>query len=56
MAENESKNYKVFDDGTIHLANNGVRLCTGKLDLHEKFDGDYEYYQLCQKCQSKKPH
>ena len=50
-------NYFVFDENAcIHLANDGIRLCTGEDESREKFDGKYDYYQLCQKCQEKKPH
>ena len=50
----DKPNYFIFDDGMIHLANDGIRACTGEPESREKFDGEYEFYQLCQKCQGKK--
>ncbi|MGY5147605.1 MAG: hypothetical protein ACW9W4_06375 [Candidatus Nitrosopumilus sp. bin_7KS] len=48
-----TKNYKVFDNGMIHIANDGFRLCTEEPESREKFDGKYDFNQLCLKCQGK---
>ena len=55
MTDKESEAYFILADNMIHIAKDGIRLCTDEFDFNVKYDPSANLFATyCRKCPGKK--